>query len=98
LFGTYNTAYAQALYEEYLRDPAAVSEPWRRLFESGAAAEAGLLLAPGPAAPTVAPPAEVPPAELLRAAMAVAALIDAYRLRGHRAAWLDPLGEPPGTD
>jgi 2-oxoglutarate dehydrogenase E1 component len=98
LFGTYNTAYAQALYEEYLRNPAAVSEPWRRLFESGAAAEAGLLLAPGPAAPTVAPPTEVPPAELLRAAMAAAALIDAYRLRGHRAAWLDPLGDPPGTD
>ena len=35
IFETANAGFAQAMYEEYLRDPQAVSAEWRRLFESG---------------------------------------------------------------
>jgi 2-oxoglutarate dehydrogenase E1 component len=31
-----NAGYAQALYEQYLRDPGSVDEEWRALFENGA--------------------------------------------------------------
>jgi 2-oxoglutarate dehydrogenase E1 component len=37
VFETANAGFAQAMYEEFLRDPGAVSEEWRRLFESGVA-------------------------------------------------------------
>ncbi len=39
-FETANAGFAQALYEEFLRDPSAVSPEWRRLFESGVVGEA----------------------------------------------------------
>jgi len=35
VFETANAGFAQALYEEFLRDPNAVPPEWRRLFESG---------------------------------------------------------------
>jgi 2-oxoglutarate decarboxylase len=34
-FETANAGFAQALYEDFLRDPALVSPEWRQLFESG---------------------------------------------------------------
>ncbi len=87
LFDSYNAGYAQALYEQYLQNPASVDEAWRRIFASGEAAETGLITVDG-AAPAVS-------AAQLRTAVAAAALVDAYRLHGHRAARLDPLGTPP---
>jgi 2-oxoglutarate decarboxylase len=39
VFETANAGFAQAIYEEYLRDPQAVSAEWRRLFESGVVGE-----------------------------------------------------------
>jgi len=36
MFETANAGFAQAMYEEYLRDPASVSEEWRRFFAGGA--------------------------------------------------------------
>jgi multifunctional 2-oxoglutarate metabolism enzyme len=39
VFETANAGFAQAIYEEYLRDPLAVSPEWRRLFESGVVGE-----------------------------------------------------------
>jgi 2-oxoglutarate dehydrogenase E1 component len=39
VFETANAGFAQAIYEEYLRDPQAVSPEWRRLFESGVIGE-----------------------------------------------------------
>ncbi|MGE5091680.1 MAG: multifunctional oxoglutarate decarboxylase/oxoglutarate dehydrogenase thiamine pyrophosphate-binding subunit/dihydrolipoyllysine-residue succinyltransferase subunit [Bacillota bacterium] len=39
LFETANAGFAQAMYEEFLRDPAAVGPEWRRLFESGVVGE-----------------------------------------------------------
>jgi 2-oxoglutarate dehydrogenase E1 component len=35
VFETANAGFAQAVYEEYLRDPGSVSAEWRQLFESG---------------------------------------------------------------
>jgi 2-oxoglutarate dehydrogenase E1 component len=39
VFETANAGFAQAMYEEFLRDPAAVGPDWRRLFESGIVGE-----------------------------------------------------------
>ncbi len=65
VFETANAGFAQAMYEEFLRDPAAVGPEWRRLFESGVVGErpsangagqasAGIAVA---AAPSAAPKA-----------------------------------------
>src|SRR5262245_3691925 len=35
VFETANAGFAQAIYEDYLRDPAQVAPEWRALFESG---------------------------------------------------------------
>jgi len=39
VFETANAGFAQALYEEFLKDPAAVAPEWRELFESGRVGE-----------------------------------------------------------
>ena len=39
-FETANAGFAQALYEDFLRDPTSVAPEWRRLFESGVIGEA----------------------------------------------------------
>src|SRR6266540_2121028 len=39
VFGTYDAAYVQIMYEEYLRDPNSVGQEWRELFENGKLAE-----------------------------------------------------------
>jgi 2-oxoglutarate dehydrogenase E1 component len=46
LFDSQNAAYAQAMFEEYARNPEAVSAEWRRLFDNGAqlALSEGLLV------------------------------------------------------
>jgi len=45
-FDHQNAAYAQALFEEYARNPESVPAEWREFFSrgSGAALDAGLLL------------------------------------------------------
>ncbi|HSJ32621.1 MAG TPA: 2-oxoglutarate dehydrogenase E1 component [Longimicrobiales bacterium] len=95
VFDTYNAAYVQAVYEQYLQNPGSVDETWRRLFASDTS---GLIGGNGAAAVAVTGPAEAPPGlQQLRAARAAGELVDAYRLHGHRAAQLDPLGStPPG--
>ena len=39
VFGTHNAAFVQVMYEQYLRDPASVSDDWRNLFDNGRLAE-----------------------------------------------------------
>ena len=39
VFETANAGFAQAVYEEYLKDPAAVAPEWRRLFDAGQVGE-----------------------------------------------------------
>ena len=107
-----NAGYAQLLLDEYLSDPESVPREWRELFERGdgelAALRPGLarLLEAlrGDGDGTVAPaPPPTPTAastldeELLGGVAAATALVKAYRMHGHLAARLDPLGsEPPG--
>ncbi len=62
VFETANAGFAQVMYEEFLRDPAAVGPEWRRLFESGVVGErpdgngsAAPPVVTPPSAPTSAP-------------------------------------------
>ncbi|MGE5143763.1 MAG: multifunctional oxoglutarate decarboxylase/oxoglutarate dehydrogenase thiamine pyrophosphate-binding subunit/dihydrolipoyllysine-residue succinyltransferase subunit, partial [Acidobacteriota bacterium] len=68
VFGTNNAAFVQVMYEQYLRDPASVSDDWRALFDNGKLAELPIIktdradvlasvspAAPQPSAPTAAP-------------------------------------------
>jgi 2-oxoglutarate decarboxylase len=104
VFRTMNAGYAQALYEQYLRDPASVDESWRALFDDGVRG-----LEPGPAfespvaaaspAPEAATPAERPAAaEDLHAVALAMAVVKAFRTHGHLGARLDPLGSEPVGD
>jgi 2-oxoglutarate dehydrogenase E1 component len=83
-FDPYNAPYVQQLYEEYVRNPAAVDESWRRYFAHMDGSASGATLG--------AP--ETPGVHQLRAARAFGELVDAIRLHGHRTARLDPLGSP----
>lgn len=74
LFDSQNAAYAQAMFEEFARNPEAVSAEWRAMFENGAelAISEGLLVpeqmdsprpqaeAPPPTPPVTAPAAAPP--------------------------------------
>jgi 2-oxoglutarate dehydrogenase E1 component len=110
LFDSQNAAYAQAMFEQYARNPESVPEAWRKLFaDGGARARREGLLVPdqleGYAVPAAASePAPAAPSEAedhLRRALPMisraAALIQAFRDHGHQLAHIDPLGsEPPG--
>src|SRR5229473_7147645 len=105
-----NAGYAALVLEQYLDNPAAVPAEWRELFESSP--ETLLELQPGLAQlidhlpraenghePVLVAPAEParPDDELLGGVAAAMALVKAFRMVGHLAAHLDPLGaEPPG--
>ncbi|HSJ10759.1 MAG TPA: 2-oxoglutarate dehydrogenase E1 component [Longimicrobiales bacterium] len=100
VFDMYNAAYVQAVFDQYLQNPSSVDESWRRLFESDAGTR-GLLgdvalvrEAPSNGAAPAAAEAATGLTQL-RAARAAGELVDAYRLHGHTAARLDPLGSPP---
>src|SRR2546422_3561923 len=61
VFGTYDAAFVQAMYEDYLRDPASVGQEWRELFDNGKLGE--LPVIPGaPSAVRSAPEGTPPPA------------------------------------
>ncbi|MFN2629248.1 MAG: 2-oxoglutarate dehydrogenase E1 component [Gaiellaceae bacterium] len=106
-----NAGYAAVLLEEYLENPGAVPSEWRVLFEDapGEALDTypGLrrllqtLAADGHGNGHVEVAAPSAPAavddELVGGVAAAMALVKAYRMHGHLAAHLDPLGsEPPG--
>ena len=94
-----NAAYLEAFYEDWLVDPASVPEQYRSLFESlpdRAEGERGRLqvqerfrhLQPGrPVAGEAAGFDDYKQAGVLR-------LINAYRVRGHESARINPLGLP----
>ncbi|MGH8328363.1 MAG: 2-oxoglutarate dehydrogenase E1 subunit family protein, partial [Steroidobacteraceae bacterium] len=100
LFGG-NAAYLDALYEQYLRDPASVEETWRRYFESlpgpkGAERPQGPIeaaLAERARQPrSAAPAAASAPSGVNAKQAAVSRLIQIWTNRGHLVAKLDPLG------
>jgi 2-oxoglutarate dehydrogenase E1 component len=108
-----NAGYAALVLEQYLDNPGSVPAEWRALFESAPAEELLVLqpglarliegLEPSgnghePVAVAVAPAEPAgPDDELLGGVAAAMALVKAFRMHGHLAARLDPLGsEPPG--
>jgi 2-oxoglutarate dehydrogenase E1 component len=105
-----NAGYAQLLLEEYLENPAGVPPEWRAVFESAGSelveGHPGLqrLLATHGAngngqAVVPAPAPAVTIDELLLGGVAASmALVKAYRMHGHLAAHLDPLGSEPVGD
>ena len=95
IFDSYNAGYVQALYEEYLRNPNAVDENWRRIFSAGSLEETGLIPVPGSTTTIITAAPAAPTAAQFRTAIAATELVDAYRLYGHLAARLDPLGSEP---
>src|SRR5215472_8088902 len=66
VFGTNNAAFVQVMYEQYLRDPASVSDDWRALFDNGKLAELPIIKTDRAevlaSAPAGAPPASTPAA------------------------------------
>jgi 2-oxoglutarate dehydrogenase E1 component len=99
LFGG-NAPYIEGLYEQYLEDPDSVEPGLRRWFEG--IADGHPETARGPIEREIAARASQPraprlaagavPEAILDKQAAVLRLIEAYRLRGHRLARLDPLG------
>jgi 2-oxoglutarate dehydrogenase E1 component len=104
--GPANLAFVEGLYEDYLRDPASVSEDWRSYFSNIAQEEFRF---PKPSFGPSFRPASIfnPPRHTEKrpagrlADREIAALQDRvylltrlYRVRGHRIAQVDPLGMP----
>ena len=96
-----NAAYVDGLFQDWQTDPASVSEDWATLFTHATGGRAAPTVQLGPARPTRSvfnakgQVGTATRAEVLEAAsrqVAVAQLINAYRVRGHRAANIDPLG------
>ena len=101
-----NSGYLEELYENYLADPSSIDPSLRAYFDSlprvnGRATEtphapvraAFRRLARNPAGAQVAAPATAAvPSDKERKQVKVLQLIDAYRVRGHQRANLDPLG------
>ena len=87
VFETANAGFAQVMYEEFLRDPAAVGPEWRRLFESGIVGErpdGNGATAPRPAVAAALPTAAAPAAAVPTAAAPLALdhhLASARRIR-----------------
>src|SRR5438552_2703500 len=63
VFGTYDAAFVQAMYEDYLRDPSSVGQEWRELFDKGKLTELPIIPGVGSQASgaRAAPPAVQPP-------------------------------------
>ena len=98
-----NAAYVEELYELYLHDPNAVPEEWRSYFQklpaSGTTASdvshstiRDQFVQLAKVNRRVAPVAGGVSNEQQRKQVEVLRLIQAYRMRGHQAAQLDPLG------
>jgi 2-oxoglutarate dehydrogenase E1 component len=96
-----NAEFLDRLYEQYLRDPASVSDPWRAYFAQlppGTAAEAPhlpLRAAIAARAVTRGPGVPAAPSGGNAKQAAVARLIQVWINRGHLRAHIDPLGIMP---
>src|SRR5437899_2137041 len=104
--GTANLAFVESLYEDYLRDPASVSQDWQEYFKRVAQGEFrfpkprfGPSFKPfsifnPPSAQRPKPPSRLGDPEIAAMQDRVYLLTRLYRVRGHRIAQVDPLGLP----
>ncbi len=92
-----NAAYAQALYEQFCKDPSSVDAESRSYFAALAAPPKTVFSAPEPVSPIIA---IAPPNDSSRVAIGAAAsrLARFIRQRGHLEARVDPLGLRPRHD
>src|SRR5579871_3288 len=88
-----NAAFIEALYDQFLTDPASVDGTWRAFFEALEEGRPVQLPAIAPARPQVANRAPTGAATEAGAQASIRAiqLARAYRVIGHREANLDPL-------
>ena len=105
-----NAAYVAQLHADYLDAPASVPDEWRQIFESNGGQRGRRAPAPAaavaerrrrpprPSRPTPTPVAAPVDTEFLGGVAAAMALVKAYRMHGHLAARLDPLGSEPMGD
>lgn len=99
-FSDANAAFVEALYEQYLRNPAALDASWRGYFDRLAAGQGGerahgpviAAVAARTQAGAVAPAGPVPDGVASEKQAAVSRLIQIYSNRGHLIARIDPLG------
>src|SRR5687768_17371341 len=98
-----NLPYAEELYASWVRDPASVSEEWRRLFKATSNGSTSARLRPAFRvssifqSPAATKARDGSSNEELRQANLqdrVNQLIRNYRVRGHMVARIDPLGQP----
>jgi 2-oxoglutarate dehydrogenase E1 component len=103
LLSGHNLAFAEAMYADFLTDPASVPEDWRALFAGLEVSGLHPADLHGPSFPKRSIFAGAPATTSTngRSASEVAAsqdrldqLVRAYRVRGHMVADLDPLGQP----
>lgn len=94
-----NAQYVEDLYEAYLKDPAALSADWQQVFAGradrahGPVIERFLALGQQPLSQKLSAPSAAGLTDKAAEKQAsVSKLINAYRVRGHEAASLDPLG------
>jgi 2-oxoglutarate dehydrogenase E1 component len=100
-----NLPYAEELYLAWARDPASVSEEWRRVFRAAGNGSPAARIGPAfrPWSIFQPPVAKIrdgfPADEVGRANLQdrVNQLIRNYRVRGHMVARIDPLGQPRST-
>ena len=97
----HNLAFLEALYEAYQRDPNSVDPEWwpvlqdlGRRSEPTPSTPAAETAAPEPAAAASVPRRDVQEVEQFTLQSRVNKLIESYRLHGHMAATVDPLGRP----
>jgi 2-oxoglutarate dehydrogenase E1 component len=95
-----NAGFVEELHDRYRDNPLAVAPEWRAIFEQGSSApprKNGSNGAPRAAAPRRPDGASTSEAVLATGVMQgrVYQLLNAYRVRGHMFAHIDPLGTPP---
>jgi len=106
-FDSHSLSFVEDLYRDYVQDPSSVSEDWRKFFASVAGRDGHFLRDPqfGPSFKPQSLFHATAGANGNGAAQShvsagvlqerVDQLVRAYRVRGHRLARVDPLGEPP---
>ncbi|HUH01016.1 MAG TPA: 2-oxoglutarate dehydrogenase E1 component [Kofleriaceae bacterium] len=89
-----SVALVEELYERYKKDPEAIDPGWRQLFENGLSLPVSAYRPPPPVrVPDVAASAAPSGVRVSQeSGLSTWPLVNAYRVRGHMAADLDPLG------
>src|ERR1700678_531338 len=94
-----NAGYVEDLHARYRENPLAVDPEWRAIFEQGKGAPPfATKAANGTHASSPRPPPTSTSEALLATGVMqgrVYQLLNAYRVRGHMFAHIDPLGTPP---